>query len=120
MVKSAQSTIQLDRTFAALADPTRRAIIERLAFGETTVSELAKPFRMSLPAVSKHLSVLEGAGLVKRERSGRVRNCTLVAAPMKDAAEWVERYSVFWEERLDALGHFLEQSKSRKQPRKKG
>ncbi len=106
MVKS--STAQLDATFSALSDPTRRAILERLAAGRSTVSELAEPFAVSLPAISKHLTVLEDAGLLKRERDGRVRNCILVAEPMEDAAEWVERYRDFWEGRLYALGKFLD------------
>ena len=102
------SSRALDRTFAALADPTRRAILARLAQGEATVGELARPFRVSRPAVSKHLRVLERAGLVQRDRDGRVSRCALDAAPMRHAAEWVERYRVFWTERLDSLERYLE------------
>ena len=105
MVK--RSTRSLDVTFSALADPTRRAILTRLAKGEATVGQLAKPFRISLPAISRHLRVLEHAGLLVQERDGRVRRCTLVAKPMKDASEWMARYRVFWEGRLDALAEHL-------------
>ena len=99
---------QLDATFAALADPTRRAILARLALGETSVSELAQPFKMSLPAVSKHLKVLENAGLVSRGRDRQWRPCKLSAGPMKEAADWMEHYRRFWEQsfdRLDAFGN---------------
>ena len=99
---------KLDRTFAALSDSTRRAILARLAEGEATVGELARPFRVSRPAISKHLRVLERAGLVQRERDGRVSRCELDAQPMREAAEWVERYRVFWEGRLDSLSRYLE------------
>ncbi len=98
----------LDRTFGALADPTRRAILARLAAGEATVGELAAPFAVSRPAISKHLRVLERAGLVQRTRTGRLSRCALDADPMRDAAEWVERYRAFWEGRLDALSRYLE------------
>lgn len=101
MVNKASST--LDATFAALSDPTRRAILERLGKRECTVTELAKPFPMSLPAISKHLTVLERAGLISRERMGRRQMCRLKAAPMRRATEWLERYRAFWDERLDAL-----------------
>lgn len=97
----------LDATFGALSDATRRGILARLATGETTVSELAAPYEMSLPAVSKHLRVLETAGLVTRHKDGRVHRCRLIAEPMKDAAEWIERYRVFWEEQFDALERYL-------------
>ena len=96
----------LSTTFAALADPTRRAILARLALGETSVTDLAEPFRMSLPAVSKHLKVLERAGLISRGRVAQRRPCRLEAAPMGDASEWLDGYRRFWEasyERLDAL-----------------
>ena len=93
----------LDRTFAALADPTRRRILQRLAAGESCVTELARPQRMSLPAVSKHLRVLEKAGLVRRRRDGRVHRLKLEAAPMQEASRWMEEYRRFWEERLDRL-----------------
>jgi DNA-binding transcriptional ArsR family regulator len=103
------SSGSLDSTFAALADPTRRAIVARLAWGESTVTQLAEPFDMSLPAISKHLRVLERAGLLSRERRGRARRCRLLARPMKDAAEWIARYRRFWDERFDALSVYLEE-----------
>jgi DNA-binding transcriptional ArsR family regulator len=99
----------LDRTFAALADPTRRAMVMRLAERpEISVSELAAPFAMSLPAVMKHLDVLSDAGLVARSKTGRVVACRLEAEPMRDAFEWLRRYQKFWSERLDRLAAFLE------------
>ena len=101
------STDQLSATFAALADPTRRAILARLATGETTVTELAEPFDMSLPAISKHLKVLERAGLIARGREAQWRPCKLEAARLKDVADWVERYRRFWEQSLDRLDHYL-------------
>jgi DNA-binding transcriptional ArsR family regulator len=97
----------LDHTFAALADPTRRAIITRLATGERTISDLASRFAMSLPAVSKHIRVLERAGLARVRREGRARRTTLVAAPMRDASAWIERYRSFWEFQLDQLSAYL-------------
>lgn len=98
---------RLDDVFAALADPTRRAIVERLTVGEATVTELAQPFAMSLPAVSKHLGVLERAGLVGRRRDGRARRCRLQPQALRAADEWLETYRVFWSTRLDALSlHF--------------
>src|SRR6266487_5852925 len=100
---------QLTRTFAALADPTRRAILGRLADGEATVSELAEPFPMSLQAVSKHLKVLERAGLITRGRTAQWRPCRLEAAALKEVADWVERYRRFWEERLDRLDQYLKE-----------
>ena len=100
-------TDRLSATFAALADPTRRAILARLALGETSVTELAKPFEMSLPAVSKHLKVLERAGLIKRSREAQWRPCALDAGPLKDAADWLEHYRHFWEESLDRLDDYL-------------
>ncbi len=100
----------LDATFAALADPTRRAILARLARGESSVSELAEPFPVSLPAISKHLQVLERAGLIAREKDGRVRRCRLLPEPMKDAAKWIEQYRQFWEQQFDALARYLEES----------
>lgn len=103
-----RSSDRLDTTFGALADPTRRAILTRLARGTSTVGELAKPFDISRPAISKHLRVLEKAGLVLRARDGRVSRCGLDASPMRDAAEWVERYRVFWESQLDALSRYFE------------
>jgi DNA-binding transcriptional ArsR family regulator len=104
------SGAMLDSTFAALSDATRRGILARLALGETSVSELAAPYEMSLPAVSKHLRVLEGAGLVMRHKDGRVHRCRLVADPMKDAAAWIEYYRRFWEQQFDALAKYLEDS----------
>ena len=97
----------LSATFAALADPTRRAILARLAGGETTVTELAEPFDMSLPAISKHLKVLERAGLIARGREAQWRPCRLEAARLKDVADWVEHYRRFWEQSLDRLDHYL-------------
>jgi DNA-binding transcriptional ArsR family regulator len=98
---------RLSTTFAALADPTRRAILARLIVGETTVSELAKPFKMSLPAVSKHLQVLERAGLIARGRDAQWRPCRLQAGPLKDVADWLEPYRRFWEDSLDRLDDYL-------------
>jgi DNA-binding transcriptional ArsR family regulator len=100
----------LDATFGALADPTRRAILARLAGTESSVGELARPFAMSLPAVSKHLRVLEGAGLVARRREGRVHRLRLVAAPLSQAENWIERHRAFWEERLNALDAYLRET----------
>lgn len=98
---------RLSATFAALADPTRRAILGRLARGDATVNELAAPFRISLPAVSKHLKVLERAGLITRSREAQSRPCRLRAAPLKDVDEWVEHYRQFWEESFDRLDAYL-------------
>src|SRR5688500_8447581 len=100
-------TQALDKVFAALADPTRRAILDRLAHSDTSVSELAAPFAMSLPAISKHLRVLEQAGLIARTKDGRVHRLRLVAQPMKDAAAWMGTYQRFWEGQLDALAGYL-------------
>jgi DNA-binding transcriptional ArsR family regulator len=97
----------LDATFAALADPTRRAILARLASGEASVNELAEPFDMTLPGVSKHLKVLERAGLVSRGRVAQSRPCRLEAAPLREAADWVERYRRFWEGSFDPLEAYL-------------
>jgi DNA-binding transcriptional ArsR family regulator len=91
-------------TFSALADPTRRAILARVSSGETSVTELAKPFKMAMPAISKHLKVLEKAGLIARSREAQWRPCRLQAAPLKSASDWIEQYREFWEERLDRLG----------------
>jgi DNA-binding transcriptional ArsR family regulator len=102
------STALLDATFGALADPTRRAILARLAQGEAMVTELAKPFRISLPAISKHVRILESAGLLEREINGRVHRCRLAAEPMKNAAAWIEQYRAFWESQFDALANYLE------------
>jgi DNA-binding transcriptional ArsR family regulator len=97
----------LSTTFAALADPTRRAILARLASGEASVTELAEPFAMSLPAISKHLKVLERAGLIARSREAQRRPCRLEAARLKDVADWVERYRRFWDQSLDRLEAYL-------------
>ena len=117
----------LSATFAALADPTRRAILARLAAGESSVLEIAKPFDMSLPAVSKHLKVLERAGLIERGREAQWRPCRLQASPLKGVADWVEFYRRFWEEHLDRLDSYLkelqrkdkESRKEKKDERKK-
>jgi DNA-binding transcriptional ArsR family regulator len=101
------ATDLLDRTFAALADPTRRAILTRLATGQASVTELAEPFEMSLPAVSKHLKVLERAGLISRGREAQWRPCRLEPAPLKDVADWVEEYRGLWEARLGRLDDYL-------------
>jgi DNA-binding transcriptional ArsR family regulator len=115
---------RLSTTFAALADPTRRAILARLALGETTVNELAEPFDMSLPAISKHLKVLERAKLITRGREAQFRPCRLNAAPLKDAAGWIEVYRRFWEGSFDRLDAYLKElhakeRKERKHERKK-
>jgi len=106
-------TDQLSATFAALADPTRRAILARLASGERSVTELAAPFDMSLPAVSKHLRVLERAGLIARRRDAQWRPCRIDAGPLKEVADWTERYRHIWEERLDRLDDYLRELKSK-------
>ncbi len=110
---------QLSATFAALADPTRRAILARLATGERTVTELAEPFAMSLPAISKHLKVLENVGLVARGRDAQWRPCRLEAEPLKEVSIWVEGYRRFWEESFDRLEAYLDglQQRQRKQGR---
>ena len=100
----------LDLTFGALADPTRRAILERLSEGEATVNELAKPFDISRPAISKHLRVLERAGLVRRTPDGRVSRCALDARPLREAADWVSDYRRFWEAQLDSLERYFQQN----------
>lgn len=104
---------RLSSTFAALADPTRRAILSRLAGGELSVSELAKPFRMTPPAVTKHLKVLQRAGLITQSREAQWRPCKLKAAPLKEAADWVEQYRKFWEERFDRLDEYLTEIQSK-------
>jgi DNA-binding transcriptional ArsR family regulator len=105
-------TDHLSSTFAALADPTRRAILARLALGETSVTELAEPFDMSLPAISKHLKVLERAGLILRGREAQWRPCRLEAGPMKDATAWLEHYRRFWEQSFDRLEDYLRELKA--------
>jgi DNA-binding transcriptional ArsR family regulator len=104
---------QLDGVFNALCDPTRRAILARLATGECSVTELAEPFDMSMPAVSKHLRVLERAGLIARGRAAQWRPCRIEAAPLKDVAEWAERYRHIWEARLDRLDDYLKDLKEK-------
>jgi len=107
------SEIALDRTFSALSDPTRRALVMRLAAApDLSVSELAAPFAMSLPAVMKHLDVLSDAGLIEREKTGRIVACRLDAEPMREAFEWLNRYEKFWSERLSSLAAFLEEEES--------
>jgi DNA-binding transcriptional ArsR family regulator len=114
-------TDRLSATFAALADPTRRAILARLALGETSVTELAKPFAMSGPAVSKHLKVLERAGLIARSREAQWRPARLEAGPLHDVDKWIGHYRRFWEESLDRLDDYLRkiQAKERKRGRRK-
>jgi DNA-binding transcriptional ArsR family regulator len=111
----------LDRTFGALADPTRRSILQHLAQGERCVTDLAKPHRMSLPAVSKHLRVLERAGLVRRRRCGRMHQLKLEAKPMKEVQQWIEDYRRFWEGSLDRLDDYLKemQTKEKRHDHKK-
>src|SRR5437588_3637457 len=103
----------LSTTFAALADPTRRAILARLASGECSVTELAEPFDMSMPAVSKHLRVLEQAGLIVRRRDAQWRPCRLEPAPLKDVAAWTDRFRAIWEQRFDRLETYLQELKSK-------
>lgn len=104
---------RLDATFAALADPTRRAILARLAKGEATVMELAAPFDMSQPAISKHLKVLERAGLISRGRDAQRRPCRLEPAPLREVTDWLERYRELWEARFDRLDDLLEELKAK-------
>src|SRR5215216_3085365 len=110
---------QLDTTFAALADPTRRAILARLAEGEATVTELAEPFEMSQPAISKHLKVLERAGLVSRGRDAQRRPCKLEAVPLREATGWLEEYRQFWESSFDRLDQLLDEMKQKEKARDK-
>jgi DNA-binding transcriptional ArsR family regulator len=118
--------MNLDHVFGALADPTRRAILARLADGEVTVGELAEPFDMSLPAVSKHLKVLERAGLIARGREAQWRPCRIEPTPLKDVDDWLEGYRRFWEESFDRLDHYLqelqasEKQASEKKEKKRG
>ena len=111
----------LSNTFAALADPTRRAILARLSSGEASVTQLAEPFQMSMPAISKHLKVLERAGLVARGREAQWRPCRLEARPLKDASDWIQNYRQFWEQSFDRLDEYLlvMKSKEKKNARKK-
>src|SRR5260370_17351031 len=112
------TTDHLSATFAALCDPTRRAILARLALGETSVKELAEPFSISAPSITKHLEVLERAGLIRRSREAQRRPCRLEAAPLQEVSEWVERYRSFWEQSLNHLGDYLSkfQSEDAKKP----
>jgi DNA-binding transcriptional ArsR family regulator len=112
---------RLSTTFAALADPTRRAILARLATGEASVTELGAPFDMSLPAISKHLKVLQRAGLIERGREAQWRPCRLAAAPLRDVDDWLQHYRRFWEESFDRLGDYLKelQTKEKRHGRKK-
>jgi DNA-binding transcriptional ArsR family regulator len=103
---------RLDLAFGALADKTRRAILRRLSAGDITVGELAEPFEMSRPAISKHLRVLERAGLVRTDREGRISRCTLNASALQEAASWMDEYRVFWEDRLEALARYAERKRS--------
>jgi DNA-binding transcriptional ArsR family regulator len=109
------SSDSLSTTFAALADPTRRAILARLAAGEASVTALAEPFKMSLPAVSKHLKVLERAGLIARSREAQWRPCQIKARPLKDVADWVDHYRRFWQDSFDRLDDYLYELKDKEQ-----
>jgi DNA-binding transcriptional ArsR family regulator len=119
MVQQQIASDRLSATFAALSDPTRRAILARLASGKTSVTELAAPFEMSLPAISKHLKVLERAGLIARGREAQWRPCRLEAGPLKDAADFLERYRRFWEQSLDRLQDYLRELQTKPQEKKK-
>ena len=110
---------RLSETFGALADPTRRAILARLAAGEASVTDLAQPFAMSLPAISKHLKVLERAGLIARGRKAQWRPCRLQAGPLQDVAAWLEHYRHFWEVSFDRLGDYLQELKKQDSKKKK-
>jgi DNA-binding transcriptional ArsR family regulator len=115
MVKYSTS---LDATFSALSDPTRRAILTTLQRGHASVTELARPHNISMPAILKHLHVLEHAGLIEQKKTGRVRMCRLTVAPMQQAADWLSLYRVFWENQLDSLARFLERTDPNKQENK--
>jgi DNA-binding transcriptional ArsR family regulator len=121
LVKYKMPSDQLTSTFAALADPTRRAILAHLMSGEASVTELAEPFEMSMPAISRHLKVLETAGLISRGRAAQWRPCRIQAAPLKQVADWVEEYRMAWEQRLDRLHDYLAevQAKEKKRGRNK-
>jgi DNA-binding transcriptional ArsR family regulator len=121
LVKYKMPSDQLTSTFAALADPTRRAILAHLMSGEASVTELAEPFEMSMPAISRHLKVLETAGLISRGRAAQWRPCRIQAAPLKQVADWVEEYRMAWEQRLDRLHDYLAevQAKEKKHGRNK-
>lgn len=109
------TSVSLDKIFSALSDPTRRAIVEKLAKVESSVTELAEPFDISLPAISKHLDILEDAGLILRTKDGRIHRCTLRGTPIQHAIEWLERYHSFWNEKFHRLDAFLEKS-AKKRP----
>jgi DNA-binding transcriptional ArsR family regulator len=111
---------QLTTTFAALADPTRRAILARLASGQSSVTRLAEPFEMSLPAISKHLKVLERAGLIARGREAQWRPCRLEAGPLKEASDWIEHYRRFWEQSFDRLEDYLRKVQHKPEEKKNG
>jgi len=119
MTPTSASADPLSATFSALADPTRRAILARLVDGEAGVTELAAPFEISMPAVSKHLKVLERAGLIERSRHAQWRPCRLAPEPLKEVADWVERYRQLWEERLDRLDAYLSELQLRASTRSK-
>jgi DNA-binding transcriptional ArsR family regulator len=106
----------LDRTFGALSDPTRRKILERLSRGDTRVTDLARPFAMSLPAISRHIAVLERAGLLKRRRAGRVHHLRLDSSPMRQASRWIEEYRRFWDGSLNSLAAYLERGEIKSSP----
>ena len=118
-LQAATTPDPLSATFSALADPTRRAILARLATGETSVTKLAEPFAMSMPAISKHLKVLERAGLIARGREAQWRPCRLAAGPLKDVSDWVGNYRQFWEESFDRLDLYLAELKEKEQKEKK-
>jgi DNA-binding transcriptional ArsR family regulator len=111
-----KSSEHLDATFSALADPTRRAILATLSSGQASVSDLARPYSISLPAVMKHLRVLENAGLVSQEKTGRIRHCRLAVQPLKQASEWLSYYRSFWENQLNALERYLTQDQPNQEP----
>ncbi len=110
------TTDQLSSTFSALADPTRRAILARLATGDATVGELAEPFAMTMPAISKHLSVLERAGLIAKSRDGQRRNCRITASPLRNATQWLDEYRRHWEANLDSLDDYLTRIQQQEEP----
>lgn len=113
-----RSDDQLSATFAALADPTRRAILARLTLGERAVKELAEPFDISLPAITKHLKVLERAGLIRRGREAQWRPCRLEAAPLREVSDWVEQYRRFWDERIDRLEEYLRELQAKEKEKR--
>ena len=120
MVNYNRASRRLDNVFSALSDPTRRAIVMRLARGNATVGELAAPFRMTLPAVTKHIKVLERAGLLSREIEGRIHRCSLSGEPMAEASEWIERHRGFWAAQLDSLAEYFEGRAPKRATRRDG